>query len=190
MFPKKLPPFGHGPRVFWAECPKASGTFRGPRSTVFRAAPPYSHLRERHCLYFSQKLPPPSSFAEAAEDKSGLSSTALARRMILFGAPLSEEIVPDTAYRARLRCSVRLRRTHTFEKGTVYCFTKSGPPSATDLGSERHCPYFDDINMPSPSGFSVNKISRPEGRDKPGISVFLKKKTQTSICFRKKRDIL
>ncbi|WP_418391845.1 hypothetical protein, partial [Victivallis lenta] len=69
-------------------------------------------------------------------------------------------------------------------------FTKSGPPSATDLGSERHCPYFDDINMPSPSGFSVNKISRPEGRDKPGISVFLKKKTQTSICFRKKRDIL
>ena len=58
MFPKKLPPFGHGPRVFWAECPKASGTFRGPRSTVFRAAPPYSHLRERHCLYFSQKLPP------------------------------------------------------------------------------------------------------------------------------------
>ena len=49
MFPEKLPPFGHGPRVFWAECPKASGTFRGPRSSVFRAAPPYSHLRERHC---------------------------------------------------------------------------------------------------------------------------------------------
>ena len=102
MFPKKLPPFGHGPRVFWAECPKASGTFRGPRSTVFRAAPPYSHLRERHCLYFSQKLPP-FLLREAAEDKSGLSSTALARRMILFGAPLSEEIVPDTACRARLK---------------------------------------------------------------------------------------
>ena len=49
LFPKKLPPFGHGPRVFWAYSPKASGTFRGPRSTVFRAAPPYSHLRERHC---------------------------------------------------------------------------------------------------------------------------------------------
>ena len=61
MFPKKLPPFGHGPRVFWAYSPKASGTFRGPRSPVFRAAPPYSHLRERHCLYFPQKvatLPP------------------------------------------------------------------------------------------------------------------------------------
>ena len=46
---------------------------------------------------------PPSSFAEAAEDKSGLSSTALARRMILFGAPLSEETMPDTACRARLK---------------------------------------------------------------------------------------
>ena len=58
MFPEKLPPFGHGPRVFWAYSPKASGTFRGPRSPVFRAAPPYSHLRERQCLYFSKKLPP------------------------------------------------------------------------------------------------------------------------------------
>ncbi len=109
MFPKKLPPFllrrgcgGQVGLVIHSAC-ATDDTFRGPRSTVFRAAPPYSHLRERHCLYFSQKLPPPSSFAEAAEDKSGLSSTALARRMILFGAPLSEEIVPDTACRARLK---------------------------------------------------------------------------------------
>ena len=64
MFPKKLPPFllrrgcgGQVGLVIHSAC-ATDDTFRGPRSTVFRAAPPYSHLRERHCLYFSQKLPP------------------------------------------------------------------------------------------------------------------------------------
>ena len=42
--PLKVPPFGHGPRVFCFA--KASGTFRGPRSPAFRAAPPYSCLRD------------------------------------------------------------------------------------------------------------------------------------------------
>ena len=44
LFPLKVPPFGHGPRVFCFA--KASGTFRGPRSPAFRAASPYSCLRE------------------------------------------------------------------------------------------------------------------------------------------------
>ena len=221
MFPKKLPPFllrrgcgGQVGLVIHSAC-ATDDTFRGPRSTVFRAAPPYSHLRERHCLYFSQKLPPfllrrgcggqvgPVIHSACAADDTFRGPRSLKRscptlRVVLVSKDharhcvscSSQKTMPDTACRARLRCPVRLRRTRTFEKGIVYCFTKSGPPSATDLGSERHCPYFDDINMPSPSGFSVNKISRPEGRDKPGISVFLKKKTQTSICFRKKRDIL
>ena len=42
--PLKVPPFGHGPRVFCFA--KASGTFRGPRSPAFRAASPYSCLRD------------------------------------------------------------------------------------------------------------------------------------------------
>ena len=144
MFPKKLPPFGHGPRVFWAECPKASGTFRGPRSTVFRAAPPYSHLRERHCLYFSQKLPP---FllrrgcggqvglvirSACAADGTFRGPRSLKRpcptlRVVLVSKDharhwvscSSQKTMPDTVCRARLRCSVRLRRTCTFEKGIV-----------------------------------------------------------------------
>ena len=44
LFPLKVPPFGHGPRVFCFA--KASGTFRGPRSPAFRAASPYSCLRD------------------------------------------------------------------------------------------------------------------------------------------------
>ena len=44
LFPLKAPPFGHGPRVFCFA--KASGTFRGPRSPAFRAASPYSCLRD------------------------------------------------------------------------------------------------------------------------------------------------
>nr|DAG12578.1 MAG TPA: hypothetical protein [Caudoviricetes sp.] len=54
-----------------------------------------------------EKLPPPS-FAQASEGKSGLSSTAPARRLrVLFGGPA-------------LRTSARLRRARHFEKGTVY----------------------------------------------------------------------
>ena len=44
LFPLKVPPFGQGPRVFCFA--KASGTFRGPRSPAFRAASPYSCLRD------------------------------------------------------------------------------------------------------------------------------------------------
>ena len=44
LFPLKVPPFAHGPRVFCFA--KASGTFRGPRSPAFRAASPYSCLRD------------------------------------------------------------------------------------------------------------------------------------------------
>ncbi len=128
MFPKKLPPFGHGPRVFWAECPKASGTFRGPRSTVFRAAPPYSHLRERHCLYFSQKLPPfllrrgcggqvglVIHSACAADDTfrgpRSLKRSCPTLRVVLVSKDharhcvscSSQKTMPDTACRARLK---------------------------------------------------------------------------------------
>ena len=153
MFPKKLPPFllrrgcgGQVGLVIHSAC-ATDDTFRGPRSTVFRAAPPYSHLRERHCLYFSQKLPPPSSFAEAAEDKSGLSSTALARRMILFGAPLSEEIVPDTACRARLKRPCPTLRVVLVSKDHArHCVSCSSPvsraaPPYSHL-RERHCLLF------------------------------------------------
>ena len=44
--PKKLPPFGHGPRDFWL-LPKAAGTFRGPLPPFLRAASPYSSFRAK-----------------------------------------------------------------------------------------------------------------------------------------------
>ena len=43
-FPQKVATLGYEPRVFCFA--KASGTFRGPRSPAFRAASPYSCLRD------------------------------------------------------------------------------------------------------------------------------------------------
>ena len=54
------------------------------RHALRRRCPQKSQFHRTVAPMFPEKLHP-SSFAEAAEDKSGLSSTALARRMILFG---------------------------------------------------------------------------------------------------------
>ena len=63
-----------------------------------------SALSPKSCL--------PSSFAEAAEDKSGLSSIALARRMIFFGAPPS---IPPCGFSV-LVTPQKSRRGHRLER--------------------------------------------------------------------------
>ena len=134
MFPKKLPPFllrrgcgGQVGLVIHSAC-ATDDTFRGPRSTVFRAAPPYSHLRERHCLYFSQKLPPfllrrgcggqvgPVIHCACAADDTFRGPRSLKRscptlRVVLVSKDharhcvscSSQKTMPDTACRARLK---------------------------------------------------------------------------------------
>ena len=103
--PKSCHPSATGLGSFGPNAQKLRVLFGGPalRCSVRLRR---THTFEKGIVDIFPKSCHPSSFAEAAEDKSGLSSTALARRMILFGGPA-------------LRCSVRLRRTHTLEKGIV-----------------------------------------------------------------------
>ena len=103
--PKSCHPSATGLGSFGLTAQKLRVLFGGPalRCSVRLRR---THTFEKGIVDIFPKSCHPSSFAEAAEDKSGLSSTAPARRMILFGGPA-------------LRCSVRFRRTHTSEKGIV-----------------------------------------------------------------------
>ena len=84
--PKSCHPSATGLGSFGPNAQKLRVLFGGPalRCSVRLRR---THTFEKGIVDIFPKSCHPSSFAEAAEDKSGLSSTALARRMILFGGP-------------------------------------------------------------------------------------------------------
>ena len=130
MFPKQLPPFllrrgcgGQVGLVIHSAC-AADGTFRGPRS-LKRPCPTLrvglvSKDHARHCVSCSSQKTMPDTACRARLKRPCptlcvvLVSKDHARHCVSCS---SQKTMPDTVCRARLRCSVQLRRTHTFERG-------------------------------------------------------------------------
>ena len=131
LFPLKVPPFGQGPRVFCFA--KASGTFRGPRSPAFRAASPYSCLREcaRPVIFldFSIKVRQRST----ATSRSG--TFAAFRSRCDNGAPrhLGAARLPPAERRPRDVSPRSLARLNQSSVSLTSVSTKSGAEGARTL---------------------------------------------------------
>ena len=128
--PKKLPPFGHRPRDFWA-LPKSCGYFSGPHPPFLRAASPYSSFREKSrlcadrsgvpllynhaCLYRS--LPHPEGKAKRLSRISSIRHRHLAGRGAGAKRPArserSEIPVQETCTRHLLLLSLPVVLAHT-----------------------------------------------------------------------------
>ena len=123
LFPLKVPPFGQGPRVFCFA--KASGTFRGPRSPAFRAAPPYSCLRDwmMSARTGSYQISRPVIFLDLSIKVRQRSTATHRSGTFAAGRTSASECLAALVGAAQsglgllFRHSVRLRRTHACENG-------------------------------------------------------------------------